>query len=125
MAKVGRPTKFDKSMCGDIIGIMEQGLSKEAAAAKLGISERSFYYWQEENEEFLQAVKEGERRSLLWWEEKGIEGMTGKIQGFNATTWIFNMKNRHKWKDATQLSNDPDNPLPTPVINLNTNGSSD
>ncbi len=31
-----------------------------------------------------------------------MAGMTGKVPGFNATIWIFNMKNRHGWADKTE-----------------------
>ena len=102
MAKVGRPTKYRPEMCQKIIDAMEKGLSKEAAATEIGICEASFYLWQKENKEFSEAVKEGEKRSQLFWEKVGIKGMVGKIPGFNATTWIFNMKNRQGWKDRQE-----------------------
>jgi len=30
------------------------------------------------------------------WELIGMNGAKGEIQGFNAASWIFNMKNRYK-----------------------------
>lgn len=88
-------------MCEQIIEAMASGLSKEASAAKVGISEDCFYRWIRENAEFKGAVKEGTRRNLLFWEDLGRRGVAGEIQGFNAVTWIFNMKNRFRenWRD--------------------------
>ena len=87
---------------------MSQGYSKEACMGHLGIAKQTFYNWMESHSEFLDAVKEGELQSMIWWERKGMEGMTGQIQNFNATTWIFNMKNRHNWADktATDITSD-------------------
>lgn len=101
---VGRPTKYNESFCHTVIEAMKRGLSKEAAAAKCGISEDTFYRWIHKYPEFSEAVKEGSRLSLLFWESAGIKGMTGQIAGFNATTWIFNMKNRHGWKDRQDIT---------------------
>lgn len=41
--------------------------------------------------------------SRLFWEKAGLDGMFGKIEGFNAPTWIFNMKNRHGWRDQKEV----------------------
>ena len=99
---VGRPTKYESEMCGKIIKVMSQGYSQEAAAAELGIAYSTFDNWLSSNKDFMEAVKEGRRLSLLWWEKIGRTGMVGKLPGFNAATWIFNMKNRHGWADKSQ-----------------------
>lgn len=41
--------------------------------------------------------------SRLFWEKAGLDGMFGKIEGFSAPTWIFNMKNRHGWRDQKEV----------------------
>lgn len=107
----GRPSKYDPSMCGEVIALMSEGLSKEATAAALGIAKDTFYRWVKENDEFSDSVKEGESLSLLFWERLGLQGAQGQVQNFNATTWIFNMKNRHGWKDKTEHSGNPDAPI--------------
>lgn len=96
---VGRPTKYKPEMCQEVVKFMAQGYSKEATAAFLDISVDTFFRWQKENEEFSEAIKEGSAKSLLFWEKLGIAGALGKVDGFNASSWIFNMKNRHKWTD--------------------------
>ena len=70
---IGRPTLYRPELCDQIIEAMGEGLSADAAAAKVGISVRSLYYWQQEHPEFLQAVQEGRIRALLWWEERALE----------------------------------------------------
>lgn len=99
---VGRPSKYKPEFCQMVIDAMEKGLSKEAAAAECDICEDTFYRWVKKYPDFSEAVKQGERKSRLFWEKAGIQGMVGKIPGFNATTWIFNMKNRHGWRDKTE-----------------------
>jgi len=51
-------------------------------------------------------VEQAFRANRLWWEERGKKGlMVGKR--FNATTWIFNMKNRfEEWKDVQHRKNE-------------------
>lgn len=99
---MARPTKYDPAMCQKAIDFMEQGYSKEATAAHLDISEDSFYTYIKKHSEFSEAIKEGSAKSRMFWEKIGIEGAQGNIDGFNATSWIFNMKNRHNWKDKQE-----------------------
>jgi hypothetical protein len=115
MAKPGQPTKYRESMCQEVIEFMKQGYSKEAASAHLGISEESFYQYIKQHKEFSEAVKEGTRQSLLFWEKLGIQGASGGE--INAPTWIFNMKNRFGWRDKQEISGDPEKPL-VPVLNV-------
>ena len=100
----GRPTKYRKEMCEEVIRFMAQGFSKAECSAHLGISEETFHQWKKSKPEFSEAVKEGSRQSSLWWAKIGMAGMTGKVPGFNATVWIFNMKNRHGWADKTEVA---------------------
>lgn len=100
----GRPTKYKPEMCQQVIDFMAQGYSKEATAAQIGIAKDTLYEWVKKHTEFSDAIKEGEDKSRLWWEKIGMAGMVGKVPGFNATTWIFNMKNRHNWADKSEVS---------------------
>ncbi|WP_299479312.1 hypothetical protein [uncultured Roseibium sp.] len=42
-------------------------------------------------------IGEAERRGLLCWEQIGKLGTLGRLPGFKAISWIFNMKNRAGW----------------------------
>jgi hypothetical protein len=61
----GRPKLYRREMCGLLVEAMAEGLTAEAAAARIGISARSLFYWQKEHAEFLQAIQEGRQRSQL------------------------------------------------------------
>jgi len=53
----------------------------------------------------IEAIEQAERCNLLYWEKQGIDGMWGG-KAFNPTAWIFNMKNRFKWKDNVDVTSD-------------------
>lgn len=56
-------------------------------------------------------LDEAKRKSCLFWEKIGLAGATGKVEGFNAASWIFNMKNRFNWTDKHQVSGDKEAPI--------------
>jgi len=115
MAKVGRPTKYNSAMCERVIECGSQGMGKCEMAEELGITFTSFETYQQQHPEFLEAVKEALRKSQAWWERKGREATFGAVDGYNATSYIFQMKNRFKqdWADRQLHGSDPENPLPT------------
>lgn len=113
--KGGRPTKYDPSwMLETVIEAGRLGATKEKMAALIGISKDTLYNWIEDNPEFSDAIKEAEMLSQVWWENAGQLAAIGTIDGFNATSWIFSMKNRFpdRYKDVkvTELNN-TGNPL--------------
>ncbi len=97
---MARPTKYKKEYCALLIEHMKEGYSLDSFAGKVEVNQDTIYEWLKKYEEFKIAKEYGLSLSLLWWESKGMEGMTGRIIGFNPTLWIFNMKNRFKWKDV-------------------------
>ena len=44
----GRPTLYRLEMCDRLVEAMAKGLTAEAAAARIGISARSLFYWQQQ-----------------------------------------------------------------------------
>lgn len=102
MAKVGRPTKYQKKYCTMIIDFMAKGYSKEAFAGEIGVSKQRIYDWEKQFTEFRDAIRVAEAKSLLFWEEKGIKGV-GQGKDFNDRAWKFNMQNRHKWTDKQEV----------------------
>lgn len=100
---MGRPTKYKPEYCEKVIDLMSQGWAKTEVCYDreegLGIHFSTFLLWQEKHPEFKAAVEEGQRASEAWWNKTGRVAVLGGIDGFNATTWIFNMKNRFGWAD--------------------------
>ena len=84
---------------------MAEGLSLEAAAASCGVGPRTAFRWQDEIDEFRQAVEEGRARSLLFWERRAI-GLAKGEPG-NAAVVTLGLKNRSRaasgWHDAQRL----------------------
>ena len=102
---IGRPTLYRPELCDQIIAAMGEGLSVEAAAAKVGISVRSLYYWQEEHPEFMQSIQEGRIRALLWWEQRALEMAQGKPG--SAQIVSLGLRNRSRaasgWVDTNKV----------------------
>ena len=98
----GRPTIYRPEMGDMIADAMATGLSAEAAAAKVGISARSLFNWQQEHPGFMQAIQEGRQRALLWWEERALAMAEGKPGSAQIVT--LGLRNRSRaasgWHDA-------------------------
>lgn len=98
--KNGRPSKYKPEYCLKLIEHMRTGLSFESFAAVIHVNQDTLHEWVKVHPEFSEAKKEAFAQNLLFWESKGIAGLIGdKETTFNSTVWIFNMKNRHKWRD--------------------------
>ena len=109
--KGGRPTHYKKEYCNQLIDMMKEGASKAEVCLNFDCSFQTFLDWQAANPEFLEAVNRGLNLSKGKWEQIGREAAFGNCEGFNATSWIFNMKNRfknedlfkEKWSDKQEL----------------------
>jgi transposase len=95
----GRPTKYKKEFCDEVLPFMSQGFSITAFAGHLGVSRQTVYDWMNAHPEFLDAIKQGEAASAKWWEE-ALRNTVLTGQG-NATAAIFGLKNRipSEWRD--------------------------
>ena len=89
--------------CDAVCAHLASGLSKASFPhADWDTVER---YLGEFPEDFpTEKIREAERLGRLKWEKMGMDGAGGVIQGFNAASWIFNMKNRFptEWRDKTE-----------------------
>jgi hypothetical protein len=92
--KVGRPSKYDPSYCALVVDLGANGKSKAQIAAAIGIDRGTLNAWTEVHPEFSRAIKEAMDLSLAWWEDIGQDHMIRP--GFNATAFIFQMKNRFR-----------------------------
>jgi hypothetical protein len=90
----GRPCAYKEKYCKMLIKHMESGFSFQSFAGVVGVCKQTLYNWRDEKPAFLDAKKTGDMRTLLFWEGLGIKGASGNIKNFNATSFIYNMKNR-------------------------------
>lgn len=100
---MARPTEYREEYCSRVVEMGRKGKSKAQIAAGLGISRQTLENWSHANPEFLDAVKEARDLALAWWEDQGQSGL--KADKFNATAFIFQMKNRFRdeYADASTL----------------------
>lgn len=101
----GRPTTYNPEYCERVIALGEEGASKAEMTLELGVARSTFALWEEKHPEFSEAVKRAVELSQGWWEREGRKATFGKTDGFNATAYIFNMKNRFKddWSDTQKV----------------------
>ena len=115
----GRPTDYSAKAVEVINGLGSNGEGMAEAWAELGISRQTFYDWQKAHPEFLDAVNGMKARSQAWWERNGRLATFGmRDEAFNATAFIFNMKNRfgEDWRDKVeQAHTSPDGSM-TPTV---------
>lgn len=100
---VYQPNKFcrgdyDPKFCDDLIEHAETGLSFEAFAGVCRVSVSTLYDWANRHAEFAEAKKQFFALSQIWWEKKGINAIENPH--FKTAVWIYNMRNRFRWKDA-------------------------
>ncbi len=99
--KFGRPSKYKAKYCKVAYDLLSKGYSKEAVAGQIGISKQCFYAWVQKYRDFGDAVARGEAASRYYWENIGMLGTLGELKGFNASSWMFNMKNRFGWAEKS------------------------
>lgn len=100
----GQPTKYDPKYCQMVVEHVSQGYSFPSFAAIIGVAVDTLYAWEHRFPEFSEAKKKSLAKNLLWWEKAGHAGMYAtKEAPFNATVWIFSMKNRHGWVDRQEI----------------------
>lgn len=100
----GRPSKYDRAFCDRVIELGKEGASFAEMALDLDVAYSTFDLWKNEIPEFSEAVKAAQRASQGWWEKNGRIATFGGHDGFNATSYIFQMKNRFKedWRDKVE-----------------------
>lgn len=109
----GRPTDFDDKYCEMLVDHMADGFSFESFAGLIGVTRSTIYLWVEKHEQFSDAKQRGFEASRLTWEKIGKD-IAKDGQG-NATSFIFNMKNRFpdEWREKQEIKHEgnPDAPV--------------
>ena len=102
-AKFGRPSSYRAEYCEKLIEHMKTGKSFPSFGALVGVHFDTLYEWVKQFPEFSEAKKMGETHAFLFWEHLGMQGIQGQLPKFNATGWIFSMKNKFRKVEQSEL----------------------
>lgn len=104
----GHPTDYDPKYCAMLVKHMAKGLSFESFAGEIDVARATLYNWEKVHAKFLDAKRRGFDKNLAFWEKQSVTGLWNEKDGptFNSTNFIFNMKNRHKWRDKPKEEED-------------------
>ncbi len=94
--EAGRPSHYKPEMVEKMLDMMAEGKTDTQVCAMLGISPDSHARYRRTYPEFAEAHVKGKVLQQAAWETLGMQGITGNIKGFNATTYIFMMSNLFK-----------------------------
>lgn len=100
----GRPTKYRQEMCQTVRELGDKGYSLAQMARDLDVALSAFNRWRDQHPEFGEAVKDAQERSQAWWEDAGMRGLFA--DKFNATAFIFQMKNRFRDSYRDKIDHD-------------------
>lgn len=93
---MGTPNKYKPEHCETAARILSSGKSLAAVCAALDISRVTLYEWKDTHPEFKDAMDKGMQACQAFWEDMGVDGITGSIEKFSSAPWIFSMKNRFR-----------------------------
>lgn len=98
----GRPTTYDPAMPEQLIGFMEQGYSKTAAAYLMGTSLRRIMDWATKYPELADALEFGAGGRTAFHEKR----LMTCIEGPQVTSAIFALKNAapHEFRDRHEIT---------------------
>jgi len=106
---------YADDLAPDLPEMFKGGASLAQVCQKLEMSKNTFHKMCASSPDLMTAYKKGLDYSEAWWADVGQQGAVGELS-INAATWIFNMKNRFKWKDRFEHSGPGDTPL-VPALN--------
>ena len=114
---IGRPSKYKAKYCEMVITHMAAGFSFHSFSGIIEVNIDTLYEWAKVHPEFSDAKSLAYQKSRLFWENIGIQASLGKINT-NSTIWIFNMKNRFRWRDKQPDEDDKAKAFEPIVIDL-------
>jgi hypothetical protein len=89
-------SSFKPEFCDIAVNVLATGESLAAICDELDICRTTLYEWRDKHPEFAQAIQKGLQKAQRDWERLGREGITGNLDKFSTTGWIFTMKNRFR-----------------------------
>ena len=95
--KFGRPTKYKKQYCQDLIEHCSMGLSLESFSATIDCCRDTLYEWKKKHPDFFDAIKRAKEAHLIYVERRLASILNGN-RG-NVVAAIFMLKCKHQWKE--------------------------
>ena len=89
-------SEYKSEYCKIAAKVLAAGESLAAVCAELDICRATLYNWRAAHPEFASALDRGLQKAQRDWERLGREGISGEIDKFSASPWIFTMKNRFR-----------------------------
>lgn len=119
----GQPTKYRSEYCQLLIEFVgNQGFSYEAFAGYIGVHRGTLYDWEKavypedhpdkekagqlKHPEYADTKKIAFDLNRIYWEKAGRSIMFSGSKDVSPVVWIFNMKNRFKWRDNVDVTTD-------------------
>lgn len=97
--------RFRKRYCQELIEWMADGNTYEGFATVINTDRANLYKWETEYPEWVDAKRTAFEQCEQWWLKIAKDNLISKREGsLNSSVWIFNMKNRFKWTDRTDLT---------------------
>ena len=103
----GRPTKYKKKFCQELVDHMEKGMSYETFGAVIDVSVQTLYDWEKVHPEFLEAKRKGFLVRQSHIEEHFAQVSEGKGEGV-PSLMIFRAKNLLGWTDKQEVQQSGD-----------------
>nr|DAN47117.1 MAG TPA: terminase small subunit [Caudoviricetes sp.] len=99
--------KYNKKMVERIVGLVKSDTYTIAEVCQLvGVSPATFHRWQDEHEEFRQAIEEANEARMQFFVQEAKKSLLKKIQGYEVTeTKVVTVPGKKK--------DEKDNPKPT------------
>lgn len=101
---MGAPTKYKPEYIQKLIDFLAQGYPFEAFAGEINVNPDTVYEWAKVHKDFSDAKKMGRSKGLKAFCDIGKAGTLGKVKNFNATPWVFMLKNIYGWRDKLEVS---------------------
>ena len=99
----GHPT-YRPDICKELVDMFADGSTiTQVCSRKLKIARSTFYYWRENYPEFDAAANMAIEASQSTHEEIMMDGIMGKIKGYQANPHIFLMKSTFKGEYTEKL----------------------
>jgi hypothetical protein len=107
---MGTPNKYKKEYAIKAEEILATGKSLAAVCAHFNIARSTLHEWRKNHQEFNLAIDQGLQKCQVFWEQIGLDGVTGSYEKFSAAPWIFTMKNRFRedYKEDKEEKKDDD-----------------